>query len=140
MTVDIKVCENLAFFLPLWFSVKSILAYFRVSKTAVRTILNALNFDFWKPSHLKNVKSFQKFKIQACSNGQNSSFWGLKMTKVDFTYNLGSRKILNSTFLPIYLKLSWQHWKEKSHAIAPWFNINSLIFFSFVGLNSEYIT
>ena len=80
-----------------WFYVKSILADFRRSKNAFITTLNTLNFDFWKPSHLKNVNSFQKFKIQSCSIGQNSSFWGFKMAKVDFTYNLSSRKILNST-------------------------------------------
>ena len=41
-------CGNLAIFLSLWFYVKSILAEFRRSKNAILTILEALDFDFWK--------------------------------------------------------------------------------------------
>ena len=43
---------------------------------------------------LENVKSVQKFSIQSCSNGQNGSFGGLKMTKIEFPKILSSRKIL----------------------------------------------
>ena len=49
---------------------------FRRSKTAILTILEALNFDFWKNFTHENVKSSQKFKIQRSSNDQNFSFWG----------------------------------------------------------------
>ena len=53
-----------------------------------------LNCDLIKNFVLENVKSFQKFKIQSFSNGQNCSFWAFKMTKLDFTSNLSGRKIL----------------------------------------------
>ena len=53
--------EYLAIFLPLWFYVKSILAHFRRSKTAVWTILKTLNSNFWKNYTLENVKSSPKF-------------------------------------------------------------------------------
>ena len=39
-------CGNLAIFQPLCFYVKTILADFTGSKTAILTILEALNFDF----------------------------------------------------------------------------------------------
>ena len=82
--IEIFHCRH---FLQLWFYVKSILVDFRRSKTAVLTILEALNFDFWKNFTLENVKSPQIFKIQSCWNGQNGSFWGSKWP------NLISRKI-----------------------------------------------
>ena len=41
-------CESLAIFLPLWFYVKSILAYFRRSKIAIWKNLEALIFHFWE--------------------------------------------------------------------------------------------
>ena len=53
------------------FLVKSILADFRNTETVILTILEALNFDFWKYFTLENVKSIQILKIQSCSNGQN---------------------------------------------------------------------
>ena len=74
--MDITQRRNLAIMLWLWFYVKSILADFRRSRTAVLTIMEALNFDFWKNFTLENVKSSQKFKIQSYSNGQNGSFLG----------------------------------------------------------------
>jgi len=40
-------CGNLAIFLPLIY-VKFILTDFRMSINAILTILEALNFDFWK--------------------------------------------------------------------------------------------
>ena len=56
---------NFSIFLPLWFYVKSIVADFRRSKTAVLTILEAMTFDFWKNFMLENVKNSQKFnKLQ----------------------------------------------------------------------------
>ena len=64
---------------------KSILADFRRSKTAVLTILEDLTFKFWKNFTLENVTTSQKFEIQGCSNGQIGSFWDFKMHKIDFT-------------------------------------------------------
>ena len=68
-------CGNLAIFQPLCFYVKTILADFTGSKTAILTILEALNFEFWKNFTLENVTNSQKFKIQSCPNGQNGRFW-----------------------------------------------------------------
>ena len=70
---------NLAI-LPFWLYVKSVLVNFWRSKTAVFTILEALNFDLRKKFTLQN---FQKFKIQICTNGQNGSSWGFEMTKIN---------------------------------------------------------
>ena len=42
----IAQCGDLAIFLPLWFYVKSILAYFTRAEPANLTILEVLNFDF----------------------------------------------------------------------------------------------
>ena len=94
MTVDIIQCGNLPIIMPLWFYVKSIFADFRRSKTAILTILKALNFVFWKNFILGNVKSSQNFNIRSYSNGQNGSYWCFKMTKIDFMWNLGGKKIL----------------------------------------------
>ena len=57
---------------------------------------NLEGFDFWyfRNFTLKNVKNIQNFKIQSFSNGPNGSFWGFKMTKMDFMLNLSDRKIL----------------------------------------------
>ena len=76
-----------AIFLPLWFYVKSILADFRRSKLPFSQFWRLWIVILWKKFIPQNDKIFQKFKIQSCSNGQNSSFWGFKMTK------LVSRKI-----------------------------------------------
>ena len=73
---------RVAMILPFWFYVKSILADFRRSKTDILTILEALNFDFWKSYTLENVKNSQKFKIQSCSNDQNGSFGASKWPKL----------------------------------------------------------
>ena len=56
-------CRNWAICLPLWFYVKLIFANFRTPKTAVLTILEALNIRFWKKFTLENVKSTPKYKI-----------------------------------------------------------------------------
>ena len=69
----------------LWFYVKSILADFRRPKTAILTILEALNLDLWEFLHFKMSKNCQKFESQKWSNGQNGSFWFFNMTKIDFT-------------------------------------------------------
>ena len=76
-------CGNLRIFLPLRFYVKSILTDFRSSKSAILTILEALN-----------AKNYQKIKIHSCSNSLNGSFLGFKMTKIDFTENSSGIKIL----------------------------------------------
>ena len=80
----IGIFNNLTNFLQLWFFVKSILADFRRSKTAVLTILEAFWFALWRYFTLESVKSFQKFKLQSSSNGQNGSL-GLQNDKIDFT-------------------------------------------------------
>ena len=41
---------------------------------------------FGKIPHLKMSMTLKNFKIQSCSNGQNGSFLGLQMTKIDFTW------------------------------------------------------
>jgi len=64
--------------------VKSILANLGRSKKAIKTIWEALKFNVCENFTLRNVKKYQKIKIQSCSNGLNDSFWGFKMTKMDF--------------------------------------------------------
>ena len=54
-------CGNLAIFLSLWFYLKSILAYFRGSKIAILTILEALNFEFWE-FHGWKCQKYQKIQ------------------------------------------------------------------------------
>ena len=60
-------------------------------------------FEFWVYGNftLENVRSCQKFKIQSCWNGQSCSFCGFKMTKIDFTWNINCRNILNILNYPI---------------------------------------
>ena len=60
-SVDLPQCGNLANFLPLWFHVKSNLADFRRSKTAVFN--NFEGFRFWslEKFHTWIVKSVSKF-------------------------------------------------------------------------------
>ena len=64
---------------------KSILAEFGGPKTAVLTILETLNFDFWKNYTLENVKISQKFKFRAAQMVRMADNWGFKMTNTDFT-------------------------------------------------------
>ena len=81
LIIDTLQCGNLAIFFGILIYVKSILTDFR-SKTVGLTILKALNFEFWKNFMLENVKSFQNFKIQSCSDGQNGSFEASKSPKL----------------------------------------------------------
>ena len=67
--MDIPQCGNLAIFLPQWFYVKSILADFRRSKTAVLAILGLWILFFGKNSHLKcqtfpKIENSELFKNQ----------------------------------------------------------------------------
>ena len=64
---------------------KSIFDKFRGPKTAVLTILDTLNFDFWKNFTLQNVKISQKFKFRAAQMVRMADNWGFKMTNTDFT-------------------------------------------------------
>ena len=64
-----------------------------------------MNFDFWDYLTLENVKRLQKFKIHSSSNGQNGSFWGFKMNKIDFMYNIGGRKMLKVPHCAFSIKL-----------------------------------
>jgi len=70
--------------------VKSILADYRRSETAVLTILEALNFDFWKNYTLNNAKNSQKFKIQ----WSKRQFFGLQNDQTWFTLKSECYKIL----------------------------------------------
>ena len=83
--IGIFGCGNLKIFLPLWFYVKSILADFRRSKTVVLTILQALNFDFWKNLTLEMSKVPKNSIFKAAQLVQMAVFGGFKMTKIDFT-------------------------------------------------------
>ena len=58
---------------------KSILADFRRSKSAFLTILEALNFDFWKNVTLEMSKVPENSKFRAAQNGKNGIFWVSKM-------------------------------------------------------------
>ena len=57
---------------------KSILAYFGRPKTAIVTILKALNFDFWKNFTLENVKSAENSKFRAAHMVQMAVFGASK--------------------------------------------------------------
>ena len=100
LTVGIPRCGNWGITLPLWFYVKSILADLRRSKTAVLTILEALNFDFWKKiSHFKsqNFPTFQnsellkwsKLQILGLQNNQNWFHVKSKWQKNPANFQLG---------------------------------------------------
>ena len=80
--MDILHCGNLTIFLPLWFQVKSILAYFKRSKTTVLTILTAYNFYFWKISHLKRLKVAKTSKFRAAQMVKMAVFVGSKWPKL----------------------------------------------------------
>ena len=70
-THEIEVCNlscirtaqygNFRIFMPFRFYVKSILANFRWSKTAILAFLEALNFDFLVIFTFENVTNFEKF-------------------------------------------------------------------------------
>ena len=81
LTDDIPQCGNWDLIQLLWFCVKSILADFRGSKTAILTIFLALNFDIWENFIIENVKNSQKIKIQCCWNGQNGNFWPFEISQ-----------------------------------------------------------
>ena len=57
---------------------KSILANFRRSKTAVLTILKALNFDIKKMSHFEMLPVLKNSKFRAVKRVKNVIFLGLK--------------------------------------------------------------
>ena len=46
----------------------------RSSKHAILTVLEALNFDFWKNFIVVNIKSYKNSKFRAAQYGQNGSF------------------------------------------------------------------
>ena len=73
---------NLSILLPLWFYVKSILADFWWSKTAIWTILEALNFEFYENFTNENVKNSN---LRAAKMVKMAVFECFKMTKIDFT-------------------------------------------------------
>ena len=77
--MDIPQCEKLTFY------VKSILVDFRRSKTAVETILEALNFDFWKNFTVEILKVLKNSKFRAALLVKIANFWAYKMAKIDFT-------------------------------------------------------
>ena len=68
-------CRNVAIFVPLALYVKSILANFRRSKTAILTILVGLNFDFWEKIHFKMSKITKKSKFRAAKMVKMAVFW-----------------------------------------------------------------
>ena len=78
-------CENLAIFQPLWFYVKINCGWFQKVKNCHFNNFGGFEFCFMQSFTLENVKTYHKFRIQRCSNCQNGSFWGFKMTKIDFT-------------------------------------------------------
>ena len=58
--MDITQLGNLAIFLPFRYYLKSIAADFRRSKTAILTISEALNLDFWKNFTLEKMSKISK--------------------------------------------------------------------------------
>ena len=90
-------------FFPFWFYVKSTLAELRRLKAApFQQALRLCSLIFWNFA-LENIKKYQIFKFQSCSNGQNGSFWASKWSK------LISRKIwvaeLFWNYLNVYSQL-----------------------------------
>ena len=102
--VDFMVCTqcgNFRIFLPIRFYVKSKLASLSVvSKVAISTHLQALDFDFYQFLLFVNVKNEQKIKNQRLKNG---IFITSKYSKVDFTENLKDRKILKFPRCAVHL-------------------------------------
>ena len=78
-------CGNKIIFLPLIFYVISIFDQLRASKTALMTISEALNIDFWVNFSSNRMKKFSIFNIQMRKFCQYSHFRGLKLAKCDFT-------------------------------------------------------
>ena len=76
------VIPQCAIFLALWFYVKSILADFRRSKTANLTILEALNFDFWKYFTLGFSKILKNWKSRAVQMVKMGVFRASKWPKL----------------------------------------------------------
>ena len=72
-----------------------------------------MNFEFLGTFNIFKCEIFQKSNIQSCSNGQNGSFWGSKMTKIDFTQNLNGRK--SRHFHIVHSQLGCQVCKFYSH-------------------------
>jgi len=63
----------------------SVLANFRRSKTAVFTILEALNFDFWKNFTVDILKVLKNSTFRVAQMVKISNVWAYKMAKIDFT-------------------------------------------------------
>ena len=98
--------------------VESISADYRRSKTAILTILQAVNFEYiWITFTLENVKNSQKFKIQSCSNDKNGSLWVFQWPKLISYQNLIGRKILKfpNCVFPIRLPRSVQCSKYRQY-------------------------
>ena len=69
--VSVAQCGNLTNFLPLRFFVKSFLG---VSKTAILTILEALNVDFGKSLHFLQAKICQNKKFRSSKTAKMADF------------------------------------------------------------------
>ena len=67
---------------------------FSRSKTAILSILEALNLDLLEISHLKMSKIAQKFKCRTAKMIKIAVFDPLKSAKIDFTYNQSGRKMV----------------------------------------------
>ena len=78
--MDVTQFENLAIFLPFLFYVKSILADFIRSKTAILTSLEA--FDFMRNVTIENVKNTQKFDFKAAHMVKTAIFEASKWPKL----------------------------------------------------------
>ena len=59
--------------------------WFQKVKNCQFNHFGGFEFEYLENFTLSNVKNSQKFKIQSFKKGQNGSFWGFKMTKIDFT-------------------------------------------------------
>ena len=112
--MDVPQCV-VEIFLPLWFYVKSILADFRRSKTAVFISLKALNFDFWKILFLKTSKVSKNSKFRAARMVKRvEQFMGLLNdqnwfhVKSVWQHNL---ELLNFSAIQIFMwNQSWSFW------------------------------
>ena len=76
---------NLAIFLQLWFYVKSILADFRWSKTAILTILAVLFLTFWAIFDIFKCGISKKSWFKASKIVEIVVLDLLKSAKIDFT-------------------------------------------------------
>ena len=77
-------CGNLAISLPLRFYVKSILADFRRSKTAILVNVAALNFEYWVIFDIFKCESTKKSKFKASKIVEMAVFDLLKSATIDF--------------------------------------------------------